>query len=290
MPVKTIPPHHAEVFLAGEGEIAEIFGKPNQAENFVLGYTREGNHPICLNLDRFVQRSSGIFGATGSGKSFLTRILLAGLIRRNRASLLVFDMHNEYGFDDIASDSGLKVNGLKTLFPARVRVVTLGSRSTIRGTAADFNLVIAQKDIRPIDIELLSSELNLKETTPTTLEALVTSFGVENWFREFKEMVNGAMEEDENGKKIAAPYSVAAWANRAGVNVMAAEGLHAKLSALFHRDYILENPASDSIGEIIKMLQNGQHVVLSFGDYESDLDYLFVTNLITRRIREAWQE
>ena len=34
----------------------------------------------------------------------------------------------------------------------------------------------------------------------------------------------------------------------------------------------------------------GKHVILSFGDYESDLDYLLVSNLLTRKIREAWEE
>ena len=48
--------------------------------NFVIGYTREQEHPVCLNLDKFVQRSAGVFGATGTGKSFLTRLMLAGLI------------------------------------------------------------------------------------------------------------------------------------------------------------------------------------------------------------------
>jgi DNA helicase HerA-like ATPase len=31
-------------------------------------------------------------------------------------------------------------------------------------------------------------------------------------------------------------------------------------------------------------------VVLSFGKYESDLDYLLVSNLLTRRIRQAWEQ
>jgi len=30
--------------------------------------------------------------------------------------------------------------------------------------------------------------------------------------------------------------------------------------------------------------------VLSFGEFETDLDYLFVSNLLTRRIREAWEK
>jgi hypothetical protein len=168
LPVKTIPPHHAPVRLAGPGDIAEIFGKREQAGNFVIGYTREQEHPVCLNLDKFVQRSSGIFGATGTGKSFLARIILAGLIHYNKASILVFDMHNEYGLDDVASDTGERVIGLRTRFPSRVRVVGLGQGAAIRGQAPDFNLEISESDITPEDVELLTRELNLKETTPTT--------------------------------------------------------------------------------------------------------------------------
>ena len=91
---------------------------------------------MCINLDKFVQRSAGVFGATGTGKSFLTRLVLAGLIQHNAASVLVFDMHNEYGFDDTASDTGLRVIGLKTKFSSRVRVVGLGGGTQIRGQAA----------------------------------------------------------------------------------------------------------------------------------------------------------
>jgi len=95
MPVKTLPSHHAAARLADEADIAEIFGKPADEGNFVIGSTREQGHPVCIDLDKFIQRSSGIFGATGTGKSFLTRILLAGLIDHDRASILVYDMHNE---------------------------------------------------------------------------------------------------------------------------------------------------------------------------------------------------
>src|SRR5512134_1776599 len=140
LPVKNVPPHHAQVYLADQGDIAEIFGEPGQGGNFTIGYTREQNHPVCIDLEKFVQRSSGVFGATGTGKSFLTRIVLAGLINYNKASVLVFDMHNEYGYDDTASDTGKSVTGLKTKFQSRVRVVALGGGATIRNQTPDFNL------------------------------------------------------------------------------------------------------------------------------------------------------
>lgn len=290
LPVKTIPPHHAPVRLAGAGDIAEIFGKVGEKGNFVIGYTREQGHPVCINLDKFIQRSAGVFGATGTGKSFLTRIILAGLIHSHRASILVYDMHNEYGLDDTASDTGERVIGLRTRFPARVRVVGLGQGALIRDQTPDFNLEIAMRDIQPDDIELLTQELNLRETTPTTLEALVSSFGRDHWFNEFRRMRNQAVVETEDGKKIPAGDSVAAWAQSAGVNVAAAEGLHSKLNRLFNRPYIVETPARDTVHEIIKLLESGQHVILSFGNYESDLDYLLVSNLLTRRIRQAWEK
>ena len=289
LPVKTVPPHHSPVRIASEGDIAEIFGKDEKG-NFVIGATREQGHPVRINLKHFVQRSSGIFGATGTGKSFLTRIVLAGLIHFNEASVLIFDMHNEYGLDDTASDTGERVIGLKTKFPARVRVVGLGVGAQIRGQTPDFNLEIAMRDIQPADIELLTRELNLKETTSTTLDALVTTFGRENWFAAFSKMTTEVWEDPESGKKKPAPGSVAYWANENGVNVMAAEGLHSKLRRLFNKPYILENPASDGINEIIKALDAGQHAVLSFGEFESDLDYLLVANLLSRRIRDVWEQ
>jgi DNA helicase HerA-like ATPase len=291
LPVKNIPPHHAEVFLASQADIAQIFGDPSETGKFIIGYTREQNHPVCIDLEKFVQRSSGVFGATGTGKSFLTRLVLAGLMHYNKASVLVLDMHNEYGFDDVASDTKKPVTGLKTKFKSKVRVVGLGAGSTIRGQVPDFNLEIATDEISTSDIETLMRELNLRETTPTTLNALYGSFR-EKWFASFKAMNRKEIEvEDDKGKmrKVPHPESVAAWANANGVNVMASEALYEKLSRLFDKPYIVEKPAADSVREIIQSLENGQHVVLSFGQHETDLDYLLVSNLLTRKIRNAWE-
>lgn len=290
IPIKTIPPHHAQARLASEGDIGDIFGKVGKKGNFVIGYTREQGHPVCLDLDKFVQRSAGVFGATGTGKSFLTRLVLAGLMHYSRTAVLVYDMHNEYGYDDTASDTGKRVIGLKTKFGNKVCMVGLGKGARIRHNTPDFNLEVAESDIQPEDIEMLTRELNLKETTPTTLEALVSRFGPGRWFNAFKNMLNGAVIENEEGKKVPHPDSVAAWANSAGVNVMAAEGLHSKLGRVFNLPYVVTRPAADTVTQIIQALEAGQHVILSFGEHEADLDYLLVSNLLTRRIRQAWEK
>lgn len=292
LPVKTVPMHHSAVNLADATDIASIFGDPSREGNFIIGSTREQGHPICINLDKFVQRSAGVFGATGTGKSFLTRLILAGLMHYNKASVLVLDMHNEYGFDDTASDTKQPVIGLKTKFGSKVKVVGLGAGARIRHSLMpDFNLEIAMKDITTGDIELLTKELNLRETAPSTLNALHDSFK-ENWFEKFKNMNRIWLDEEDNskGKKVPHPESVAAWAIENNVNIMAAETLQGRLGRLFNKPYIIAKPATDSVNEIINILQKGNHVVLSFGEHETDLDYLLVSNLITRLIRNAWEK
>jgi len=287
-PVKTVPQHHAEVRLARAEDIAEIFGREDKEPFFRIGDTIEQSHPVCVNLDKLVQRSAGIFGATGTGKSFLTRVILAGLIKRGRTAVLIFDMHNEYGPDDTASDTGLRVPGLKGKFPAKVRMVGLGRGATIRGKTPDYTLEIAESDITPEDVLMLSQELNLRETTATTLEALKSMFG-KSWFHEFRNMrVNAYVEEE--GKSRPADDSVEAWAAEKNVNPSAAVSLHNKLRLLFNVPYIVEEPASNALQQMIENLDHGQHVVLSFDDHERDLDYLFVSNLLTRRIRSVWEK
>ena len=286
-PIKTVPRHHAPVALASALDIDAIF-----SGNFVVGYTREQGHPVSINLDKFVQRSTGIFGATGTGKSFLTRMILAGLIHHNAASVLVFDMHNEYGLDDVATDTNQPITGLKSKFRAQVQIVGLGPQAMIRGHAPDFNLVIPSELIQPGDILMLSRELNLTDTAGTVLDALWHSFH-KQWFARFRAMTTDTITEvDEiTGKKktIPAPGSVAAWADENNVHPKAAESLHSKLGQLFHRDYIMDTPPQDSVTEIINTLSGKRHVVLSFGKYEGDLDYLFVSNLLTRELRHRWE-
>jgi uncharacterized protein len=160
---------------------------------------------------------------------------------------------------------------------------------TIRGKHPDYNLEIAEADITPEDILMLSQELNLRETSPTTLEALRAAFPGD-WFHQFKHMRVHAYVEDEDGKRVPASDSVEAWANQAGVHPGAAEALHSKLRRLFNASYIVEEPAGNALQQMIENLDHGQHIVLSFGQHESDLDYLFVSNLLTRRIRQVWEK
>ncbi len=282
-PVKTVPAHHAEVRQADEADVAEIFGG-----TFIVGHTIEQGYPVRLDLERFIKRSSGIFGATGTGKSFLTRMMLAGLMKEDVAAALVFDMHNEYAFDDLDTDKGTAVRGLKPLFGQKVQVAALGKGAMVRGNTPDFTLEIGLSDFRTSDITLLAEALNLTDTAAVTLNALERAFGRE-WFAQFMKLEPGAVESDpESGRTFPAPNSVAAWARSNNVHEKAAEALHRKLKLIHDKPYVVATPAGDPVRVIVDKLENGRHVILGFGEYESDLDYLLVSNILTRRIRQHW--
>jgi DNA helicase HerA-like ATPase len=281
--VKTVPAHHAEVRLADAGDVATIFGG-----DFVIGHTIEQGHPVALDLKRLVKRSSGIFGATGTGKSFLTRMVLAGLMKADAAAALVFDMHNEYAYDDLDSDNEVNVRGLRTLFGPKVQVAALGKNATVRSLTPDFTLELGMDEFSTDDILLLAGQLKLTDTAASTLNALARDLG-RSWFRRFMALKPGAVVEDvESGKTVPAPDSVAAWARGNNVNDKAAEALHNRLSQIHDRPYVVEKPAGDPVQAIVDKLENGRHVILSFGRHDSDLDYLLVSNILTRRIRELW--
>ena len=53
---------------------------------------------LCLDVPELVMRSNGVFGKSGTGKTFLTRLLLAGILQSGAAVNLVFDMESEYGW------------------------------------------------------------------------------------------------------------------------------------------------------------------------------------------------
>lgn len=289
-PVKTIPEHHAQVRLAKDDDIANIFGKVGDPGNFHIGYTLDKNElKVCIDLRKFVKRSSGIFGATGTGKSFLTRMILAGLMKEKEASVFVFDMHNEYAADRIDPDQeNGRVIGLKSKFKQQVEAYGLGTGTMINGTKAA-DLLISQNDIQSQDILLLTKELNLRETTSSTLAALVREKG-NQWFSFFMNLVPGKSTIDDEGKKQWTPDSVEGWAETANIHPIAATTLHSRLSKIMDRSYVVtdDQQAQKGLEMIVDSLQNGKHVILTFGRFDSDLDYLLVTNILTRRIREEW--
>ena len=132
---------------------------------------------VTLNLERLVERSSGVFGKSGTGKTFLSRLLLAGAIRENVAVNLIFDMHNEYGWEGSSEDIS-RVKGLKQIFPGKVSIFTLDDESSRRRKSnPDYTITIGYDQVVPEDLEMLAGILNLSEPQVGAVYALYRKFG-----------------------------------------------------------------------------------------------------------------
>ena len=130
--------------------------------------------PVCIDLERLAQRSTGVFGQSGTGKSVLTRLLLCGIIRNKTAGVLIFDMHGEYADGQRAEEAGGRIAGLRDVFGSS-RIVTYTIDERLRG--ADFQLQIGLNQIETDDIALLAEELALRDTFEATTSALRERFG-----------------------------------------------------------------------------------------------------------------
>jgi hypothetical protein len=275
-PVKTIPSHFSPVFEANAEDFGTVFGREGDGRHFNIGTPLDMDAPVCLDLERFVERSNGIFGKSGTGKSFLTRLVLCGVIQRQAAVNLVFDMHNEYGWEAYSENKATSsVKGLKQLFGNDVVVFTLDPESTsrrgIRG-AHPVEISLSQIDIE--DLMLLQDELNLSETAVENALILHDAFG-DRWMSRFIDMTAEDIEDFcQTGK--GHPGSLKA--------------LQRKLLKIKHLAYVKPAVTHDVIDAMIRYLQEGKHVILEFGTLNNLLSYMLATNIITRRIHKYYQD
>lgn len=274
MSVRTIPMHYAELVEATEMDFLTVFGSPDMANHFIFGQPLTMDLPICLNLARFMERSSGIFGQTGTGKSFTAFLLLAGIIQRGVGSTLIFDVHDEYAYGK-ESEAKVHVKGLKNLFGSKVRVYTLDpSDANKRGRPVDGVLQIGMNQIEPEDVILMAQELGLTAKAGTMIGLLVDEYH-DKWLSALVEMDGDALS---------------AFCERSGAHEGSVQALQRDLKKLSRKEYVRPKMVSNSLDEIILTLEEGKHVILHFGKYNAMMDYMLVSNLVTRRVRQRWVE
>jgi len=273
-PVRTIPLHFAHLCEASEGDFAAVFGREDK-HHFAIGTPLTMDIPICLDLRRLVERSNGVFGATGTGKSFLVRLLLCGVIRSGVAVNLIFDMHDEYAFGK-QSEDGQWVKGLTHLFGrSKILVYSLDEQAAVRsGRNVDRTLKIGLNQIEAGDVLLLAEELNLRATAAPTIGLLQDTYG-DRWLVELLEMTPQDLDEFCRGSG-AHPASMAA--------------LQRNLKLIARRPYMVPQADFSMVEEMVAALDKGQNIILHFGRYDTPLDHMLVANIITRRVRHLYQE
>ncbi len=276
LPVKTIPSHFSQVYDASEWDFRAVFGWEDDPHrrNFAIGQPMDMDVPICLDLDRFVERSNGVFGKSGTGKSFLTRLLLSGIIRKQAAVNLIFDMHSEYGWEAAREGKQFStVKGLRQLFPGQVQIYTLDPESTKRRGVRDAQeLYISFDQIEVEDLMLVRGELNLSEASLENAIILRNEFG-KSWITRLLAMSNGEIQEFCE-TKMGSKSSIMA--------------LQRKLTRLEGLKYIRQACPHNYVGQVLDCLEAGKHVVVEFGSQANLLSYMLATNIIARRIHQAY--
>jgi uncharacterized protein len=276
LPVKTIPAHFSQVYDASDRDFRIIFGWEDDPHrrNFAIGQPIDMEVPVCLDLDRFVERSNGIFGKSGTGKSFLTRLLLAGVIQRQAAVNLIFDMHSEYGWEAVSEGKQFStVKGLRQLFPGQVQMFTLDPEATQRRGVRDAQeLYISFDQIDVEDLNLVRGELNLSEASLENAIILRNEFG-KAWINRLLTMTNEEIQEFCE-TKMGSKSSIMA--------------LQRKLTRLADIKYMKSASGTNYITQILAAIDEGKHVVVEFGSQSNMLAYMLATNVIARRIHASY--
>ncbi len=273
-PARTVPAHFARVFKASEADVALVFGQED-ARHFWVGNPLDMETRVCLDMETFVGRSNGVFGKSGTGKSFLTRLLLTGILQKTEAATLVFDMHNDHGWQGRDPERGRDVKGLKQLFPSRVAVFTLDpASSAARRVPVEGEVRIPYDEIEPEDVELIASTLRIPPLGVQAAYNLPRHLG-RRWLEEFLDL-----EGDE---------ALSALASEKGENFQTLRALRRGLQGLARMPFLVSQAPEDPLKRILDALQRGTHVVLEFGSYGRSLPaYMLVANLLTRRIHQMY--
>ncbi|MFC1958041.1 helicase HerA domain-containing protein [Chloroflexota bacterium] len=273
-PVKTVPSHFSKVNLASEEDIELVFGKEDK-ERFWIGNPLDMETKLCINMENLVQRSSGVFGKSGTGKTFFTRQLLIGMLQKGKAVNLIFDMHSEYGWEG-RSEETRKVKALKQLFPEKVAVFTLDEEnSKRRRVSTDFVVMIGYDEIEPEDMALLRQTLNLTEPAVEAIYQLSRRFG--------KDWLQNTMDLRDSEQTIELLKDL-------NIHESTYQNLQRGLATVRRLPFLVPHSPDNTVRRILEYLDRGINVVLEFGRYDDITAYILVANLLTRRIHAQYRE
>ncbi|MFL5733951.1 MAG: ATP-binding protein [Chloroflexia bacterium] len=283
-PARTIPGHFSQAYAAGERDYQTVFGAEDK-HHFVVGSPREldestaAQAPICIDLRKFVERSNGIFGRSGTGKSVLARLLMCGLINSGACVNLIFDMHSEYAYQKELEPRGTGrfAKGLRDLFgKSRVALYTMDEEASRKGGGVDGTIRIPLSSITIEDIEALASELKMSEGSAAIITArqVYRKFG-KGWIEKLIDMSAEALSD---------------FCKETGAHQGSLEGLKRKLETISDLGFVVGRNEAEGAGisGLIADLRSGRHVILMFGQYRSTLAYMLVANVLTKRIHDEW--
>ncbi len=253
---ETIPQYLAQVRMAEKEDVEKIY-IPTRNSMSIGSLRGVADFEIQIDFDRLTEKPFGIFGRTGVGKSILCKIICNSILAKNISSVLIFDMHGEYGIFS-KTDS---TQGIKYFFPESVEMFALehSSNKDAKPFLIDSreirveDIIVAFQDLTPPMIDTLYI-INKKRTQP-----LLTA------------IKDATAEEYET------------------IHPSALQALQRRISRLDRFEFVREG--SDTFAQLLGLIKARKSIVLDFGKYGRDaMAYLFLANIIGRRLYDEYSE
>jgi DNA helicase HerA-like ATPase len=156
-----------------------------------------------------------------------------------------------------------------------VLVYSLDQNAAARGggRGVDRTIKIGLNQIEAGDVILLAQELNLRGTAEATI-GLLEDMYKEAWLLRLVTMK---------------PEDLELFCAESGAHPASVAALQRALKRLQRKEYVVEQGNFNLIDEMVQTLDNGQNVIIHFGQHDSPLDHMLVANLVTRRVRQLYR-
>jgi hypothetical protein len=260
--VETIPPYFTKVRLATPRDVKTIY-QPTKT-SMPLGNLRGmPEFEIPIDFDKLTEKAFALLGRTSAGKSFLNKIICNFILKTGVASVLLFDMHNEYGLYSATDNS----RGLKFYFPEKIEWLTLEPEKNKEAVP----FLIDPASITPEDLILAITDLTVR---------MADAIWTINATRGRNDLLT-AIRSTQPGTVPTIPDS-------------SLLGLQARIARLDRLQFMRPKPKTateDSFTMMLRKVREGKSIVLDFGKYgRQSMVYLFVANIISRRLHEIYTD
>ncbi|MHA2053942.1 MAG: ATP-binding protein [Candidatus Hodarchaeales archaeon] len=261
---ETIPPYFSTGRLASKVDVERVYTTELPEHSQSIGTLRGVEEfEIPIDFEKLVQVPFGVFGRTHSGKTFLNKIILGNIIFTETAKVLVFDMQSEYGWRSRADKSP----GLKFFFENQVILYGLDPKTT---SNLDEELKIGIDEITPEDLIVAFQDLS-----SAMVDAIYEIDRRRTKSQNLIEAIQSAVSADPNPLR----------ANRGTLNA-----LSRRILRLDRLSFVVE-PGKGTLDALINYIKNQKNIVIDFGKFGGDFfAYIFVANLISRRLYERYSE
>lgn len=296
--VRRLPRHFAAARRADQKVLDIAFAVGERAAVEVGSPLGMDEMRLAVDIEKLFERSVGVFGKSGTGKSVLTLQLLDAMVAysRKRANAserivaLVFDMHDDYGrYMKFQGDGSRHRRSLKALHPTEVEVYSVDPK-----VRADGRVVIGTEDILAEDIEILGTVGAFTDQAIEGARVCADRFG-KRWV--------DLLLDDEPGEEVLQrarlaiePGEEVRWsqvAQRLGIPASSFDNLRRGLRRLTRRAFVARGSGqfTGALDAIVRTLLDGRTVVVQFGREGRNLDsYMLVANMLSRRIWERYRE